>query len=197
MAYPVGFSVTRSTARPSKSRFGAGIWIALVVVLWYFEFYDSVAGALTGAFLLVAFVAAGLIRQKGGEKYLAEAQEGPIKWLGQAMALLSVTPFKSDGVLKVRTSGAPTATSALLRIFLVFPHAIALSLLGICFVFIQTIASIATLISGSYPEWAEKFARGYLRWTVRVLVYMASLVEEYPPFSFDTGDEAALPEAPA
>jgi succinate dehydrogenase/fumarate reductase cytochrome b subunit len=165
--------------------------------LWYFEVYNSVSGVLTGALLVLPILSAGLIRQKGGEKYLAEAQQGPIKWLGHAMVLLSGLPFASNGVLKVQTSGAPTAGSALRRIILVFPHAIVLGLLVIFFVFIQTIASIATLISGSYPEWAAKFARGFLRWTARVLVYMASLVEEYPPFSFDTRDEAALPEAPA
>ena len=197
MAYPVSFSVTRPTARPSKFRLAAGLWIALMVSLWYCEQYDSVAGVLTGAFFVVAIVAAGLIRQKGGEKYQAEAHQGPIKWLGQAMVLLNVLPFASNGVLEVRTSGTPTAGSALLRIILVFPHAIVLGLLGICIVFIQTIASIATLISGSYPEWAAKFARGYLRWTARVLAYMASLVEEYPPFSFDADEQAALPEAPA
>ena len=196
MAYPVEFNVTRSTGSPNKFRLAAGLWNALVVVLWYFAFYDSVAGVLTGAFFVVAIVAAGLIRQKGGEKYQAEAHQGPIKWLGQAMVLLNVLPFASNGVLEVRTSGTPTAGSALLRIILVFPHAIVLGLLGICIVFIQTIASIATLISGSYPEWAAKFARGYLRWTARVLVYMASLVEEYPPFSFDADEQAALPEAP-
>ena len=197
MAYPVEFNVTRSTASPNKFRLATGLWIALVVVLWYFEFYELVGGALIGAFLALPILAAGLIRQKGGEKYQAEAHQGPIKWIGQAMVLLNVLPFASNGVLEVRTSGTPTAGSALLRIILVFPHAIVLGLLGIYIVFIQTIASIATLISGSYPEWAAKFARGYLRWTARVLVYMASLVEEYPPFSFDTGDEAARPEAPA
>ena len=196
MAYLVSFSVTRPTARPSKFRLAAGLWIALMVSLWYFEQYDSVAGVLTGAFFVVAIVAAVLIRQKGAEQYLAEAEQGPIKWLGHAMDLLSGLSFANNRVLKVRTSGAPTVGSALLRVILVFPHAIVLGLLGIFFVFIQTIASIATLISGTYPEWAAKFVRGHLRWTARVLAYMASLVEEYPPFSFDTRDEAALPEAP-
>ncbi len=179
--------------------------IALVVVLWYFEQYDSVGGALTGAFILVAMVAAGLIRQKGGEQYLAEAEQGPITWLRHVMAFLSCWSFASDKFpappevvgLKVQPSGTPTVRSALLRIILIVPHAIVLGLLGIIFAICWIVAAIAILISGSYPEFVAKFIRGYLRWTARVLVYMASLVEEYPPFSFDTGDEAVLPEAPA
>jgi hypothetical protein len=40
------------------------------------------------------------------------------------------------------------------------------------------------------------FQRGVLRWQARLVAYHASLVEEYPPFSFETGDgHGATPAA--
>ena len=206
MAYPVSFSVRR----PEKFRKSqAVLWIGWVVVVWYFNYYGLFGGFAVWFFAMLAsspmLLAATLIKQKGAERYLAEAEQGPIIWLRHVMGFFSFMSFASDKFpapqdavdLTVRPSGTPTYRSACLRGIQVIPHAVVLVLLGIIFLICQAFAAIAILVSGTYPEWAAKFIRGYLRWTARVLVYMASLVDEYPPFSFDTGDEAALPEAPA
>jgi hypothetical protein len=60
------------------------------------------------------------------------------------------------------------------------------------------IAAISILLNGTYPDWGLGFIRGYLRWNARLLAYMASLVDEYPPFSFENGGAVApTPPAPA
>lgn len=95
--------------------------------------------------------------------------------------------------LNVTPAGSPTVGNALVRIILAIPHAIVLGLVGIVFFFVWLIAAVSILLNGTYPEWASDFIRGYLRWNARLLAYMASLVDEYPPFSFGNGDAGAPP----
>jgi hypothetical protein len=94
----------------------------------------------------------------------------------------------------VTPTGSPSVGNALLRIILAIPHAIVLGLVGIVFFFVWLIAAVSILLNGTYPAWASDFIRGYLRWNARLLAYMASLVDEYPPFSFE-GDAPAAPAA--
>jgi hypothetical protein len=84
-----------------------------------------------------------------------------------------------------------------LRIIFVIPHAIVLGLLGIVAAILIVVAGIMILINESYPEGIYSFLRGYMRWYVRVLAYMGSLVDEYPPFALDTGSEMAELPPPA
>jgi hypothetical protein len=101
--------------------------------------------------------------------------------------------------LEVRTTGQPTVGQALLRILLGIPHVIVLAIVGIAFFFVWLIAAVSILLNGVNPEWAESFIRGYLRWVARLLAYLASLVDEYPPFSFSNGEApvaAPPPEVP-
>ena len=49
------------------------------------------------------------------------------------------------------------------------------------------------LFGAAMPAWILAYQRGMLRWEARLAAYHACLVEEYPPFSFDTG--AATPPA--
>jgi hypothetical protein len=148
-----------------------------------------------------------MISQKGAERYLAEAQDGPVKWLRFLMMFYSYMALATDKLatqdpqqivqLEVRPSGSPTVGNALLRIILAIPHAIILAFVGIAFAIVWLISAISILASGSYPDWASSFIRGYLRWNARLLAYMASLVDEYPPFSFSDGETtAAQPSAP-
>ncbi len=193
MAYPVTFDV-QPPAQFDKAQVALRILILLVLqaisnfILW-------------GAYLVVPVLAALLVSQKGSEKYLAEAQEGPVKWLRYLMMFYSYLALATDRLstekpedsvqLNVRPTGSPTVGQALLRIILAIPHAIVLAILGIVLFFVWIIAAGSILVNGTAPGWAEGFIRGYLRWNARVLAYMASLVDEYPPFSFENGGEAA------
>jgi hypothetical protein len=69
-------------------------------------------------------------------------------------------------------------------------------LLGIVGAILGIIAVIMILVQESYPEGIFNFLRGCMRWEARLLVYLAGLVQEYPPFAFDTGPEPDTPALP-
>lgn len=152
-----------------------------------------------GMYLIIPIVAAVMIAQQGAEKYLAEAERGPTKWLRYLIMFYSYMTLATDKLqthgpeevvtFNVQPNGSPSVGQALLRIILGIPHAIVLGFIGIAVFVIWVICAISILASGSYPAWAADFIRGYLRWNARLLAYMASLVDEYPPFSFDSGVE--------
>jgi len=189
MAYPATFDVQRPTEFDK-----AHVVLRIVLIIVVSVFLESVLGAL---YLLVPVLAAIMISQKGAEKYLSDAQDGPTKWLRYLMGFFSYVALATDKLplekpeevieFDVQTTGTPTVGSALLRIILAIPHAIVLAILGIVFVIVWVIAAISILLNESYPEWAFSFIRGYLRWTARLYAYLASLVDEYPPFSFENG----------
>ena len=196
MAYPATFDV------PPPGQFDkAQVVLRIVIVVVIGWLANWVVGA---AYWVLPVLAAVMISQKGADRYLADAEKGPVRWLRYLMGFFSYISLASDKLpfddpdsvnLHVRTTGSPTVGSALLRIIMGIPHAIVLGLLGIVFVVVWIIAAISILINGIYPQWAFEFIRGYLRWNARVLAYMASLVDEYPPFSFEDGG-ASAPAAP-
>ncbi len=201
MAYPATFNVT-SPEEFDKAQ--VALRVVIVLVLSFLQIGNIIFG---GAYLILPVLAAVLIAQKGAAQYLADAEEGPTKWLRYLMGFFSYMALATDKLptsdpeavvdLQVQPTGVPSIGSSLLRIILAIPHAIVLALLGIIFAICWIVAAIAILINGTYPEWAANFIRGYLRWTARLMVYMASLVDEYPPFSFEADEQTALPEAPS
>ena len=203
MAYPVTFDV-----QPPKEFDKAQVALR-VVVIFVVAFFQIGSILFGGAYLIFPVLAAVMISQKGAQKYLEDAQTGPVNWLRYLMMFYSYMALATDKLstqdpeqvvtFEVRPTGSPTVGDALLRIILAIPHAIVLGFIGIAFFVVWIIAAISILTSNSYPDWAHGFMRGYLRWTARVLAYMASLVDEYPPFSFANGEAAATvpPAQPA
>lgn len=197
MAYPATFDVPAPT-QFDKAQVGLRI-LLFIVAAWLLN------GVIGAAYWLLPVIAAILIAQKGAERYLAEAESGPTMWLRYIIGTYAYLALATDKLpfenpneavaFTVRTTGTPTVGSALLRIILGIPHALVLGIIGIAFFFVWIFAAISILINGTYPQWAADFIRGYLRWNARVLAYMASLVDEYPPFSF-SDDGPAIPAAP-
>ena len=195
-AYPVTFDV----ARPEKfERPQVFLRILVAVIL-------SILGGAIGwifglVYLVLPAVAAILVSQKGGEKYLAE--DGPrvtgwLRWIVSFYAYLGIltdrfpTERPEEIVrFEVQTGGTPTVGSALLRLIYSIPSAIVLSILSIVSAVIWLIAAVMVLIQEKYPEGLYDFQRGILRWEARLLGYHASLVEQYPPFALDTEPEPA------
>jgi hypothetical protein len=156
-------------------------------------------------YLGVPVLAAVLISQKGPERYLAESNDNITKWLGLIIGFYAYMSLLTDrlpagdpptqGVrFEVRPAGSPSAGNALLRLVLAIPSAIVLALLWLVGALLIVIAAISILANESYPSAIYDFLLGLNRWEARLLVYLASLVEEYPPFSLDT---QALGEAAA
>ena len=195
-AYLVRFNVTR----PEKfDRTQVALRIVVILAL-------SLLGGIIGwslglVYLALPVLAAVLISQKGGARYL-EDRGGPamtlLQWYLALYTYLSMLadkiPSEPEEIIsfEVRTQGTPSVGSALLRLIFSIPSAIVLALLGIIAMFIWIVAVVSVLINESYSEGLYNLQLGIMRWHARLLGYHASLVDQYPPFALDTGPEATL-----
>jgi uncharacterized protein DUF4389 len=82
---------------------------------------------------------------------------------------------------------APTPGSAMLRLITGIPSALVLGLLGMIGAFVWLWAALTILINERVGHVAFEYLEGVQRWAMRLLAYQASLVDEYPPYSFDDG----------
>ncbi|TMB98902.1 MAG: DUF4389 domain-containing protein [Chloroflexi bacterium] len=197
--YPVTFNVTR----PEKFERPQVVLRVLVIVV-----LSMLAGAIGWVFglvyLAVPVIAAILISQRGGDRYIAEQAPRVTNWLRWYLAIYSYVSILTDRfttedpasviTFDIRPGGSPTVGSALLRLIYSIPSALAVALLGIIGAIIWIIAVISILINENYSQGLYDFQLGIMRWHARLLGYHASLVERYPPFALDTGTEAG-PEA--
>ena len=68
-------------------------------------------------------------------------------------------------------------------LYVVLPHALALFFVSIAVMFAAFIGWWAILFTGQLPEGIHKFITGFLRWNMRVGIYMQNMTDDYPPFS--------------
>ncbi len=173
-----------------------------VLILVVLSIVGSVGGLLFGlVYLGLPVLTAIFVSQKGSEKFLEEDGPRMSGWLRWLIAVYSYLGFLTDRFpvekpeeivhFEVQTDGNPTVGSALLRLIYSIPSAFVLALLGIVSAVIWLIAAVMVLIQESYPEGLYSFQCGIIRWEARLLGYHASLVDQYPPFSLDTGAELA------
>jgi hypothetical protein len=153
-------------------------------------------------FVSLPVIAAAVISSRGVDGYLT--QTGPRLWTGLSW-LLAFTAYMlliTDRIsfddqrarIDLHTTGRPTVGSALVRLITSIPSAFVLGLIGCVSCLLWLVALVTILFSARVPASIVEFQTGYLRWQARLLAYHASLVEEYPPFSF--GDRASnLPTA--
>ena len=191
MAYPATFDVE------TPDEFDKAQLVLRVLIVIVLSVLQIGSIVFSAAYLLLPVMAAVLVSQKGAEQYLAESETGVTKWLRYLLGFYSYMALATDKLptespervvkLQVQPNGEPTVGSALTRIVLATPHAFVLGLLSFVFAIVWIIAAVSIVISGSYPQWAASFIKGYLRWIARLMAYMASLVDEYPPFSFQNG----------
>ena len=165
-----------------------------VVIIWL----AALIGIPFGWILYLGFpvLAAVLISQKDGNRYLAEDSPRVTRWLGWVMAVSAYIGLLTDKLpasgeatvhFQIETSGTPSPGSALLRILKAIPSALVLALLMFVSAIVWVIAAVWILIGETYPESLYGFQRGVVRWLARLLAYLASLVDYYPPFSLETG----------
>ncbi len=200
MGYPVTFDASRPE---THDRVQIVIRILVLILL-------SILGGAIGwvwglLYLAIPVLAALLISQKGARTYLDEAGGNMALWLRYVVAfdaylLLLTDKLPTDDVktiirLDFAPDGEPTAGGVLVRIITAIPHGIVLAILGVVSAVLWVIAAVMVLVQERYPEGIWSFQRGYLRWTARVLGYLAGLAQAYPPFAFDTGPEPAAPPA--
>lgn len=190
MTGPVTFDLDRPE-KMSRAHVFLRILI-LVLVSWI----AGSGGGLGLVYIGIPVVAAILIAQKSGERYVTEDGERVTGWLAFTVGLLAYVAFLTDELpgadrhpvrFEIVRSGSPSIGSALLRIVTAIPSALVLALIGIASSFVGLFAAISILLTESYPERLWDFQRGVVRWEARLLGYLASLVDAYPPFAFETG----------
>ncbi|HEX2685560.1 MAG TPA: DUF4389 domain-containing protein [Kofleriaceae bacterium] len=192
------------TSPPRFDRAQLALRIVLAIVLaWLGITAGWLVGVLYGVLPLFAAIAISSI---GRDRYLQEA--GPrmwrvLAWLLQlsSFMILLVDRFPAGGEhpvrIEIRCTGNPTVGSALARLVTSIPSGFVLCVLGFVSSVLWLIAALLVLIGGTVSPSILGFQRGVLRWAARLVAYHASLVEEYPPFSFDTGDGQGTPLAAA
>ncbi len=166
------------------------------VIIWL----AALVGIPLGWILYLGFpvLAAVLISQKDGQRYLQEDRErmtGVLRWIVAALAYMWILTDRLPGSdeqpvrFELEPSGNPTVGSALVRILTAIPSAFVLALLTFVSAIVWIIAAIWVLIAETYPEALYGFQRSIVRWTARLLAYLGSLVDPYPPFTLDTRAE--------
>ena len=101
---------------------------------------------------------------------------------------IGVSGTHPDVTLEIPYPETVSRGKTLLRAFfgifyVLMPHAFCLSFYGIWVMIQQMIAWWVVLFTGSYPESMFRSIEGYMRWSLRVSLYMAHMTDEYPRFS--------------
>ena len=194
--YPVVLDVERP---PAFQRAHVFLRVALLVVIGW------IGHPLGLLWLGLPVVAAVLVSQKGGQRYLDESGPTVSRVLGWILAVVAYLALLTDRLpdrsekpirFHVERSGSPTVGSALLRILYAIPSLIVLALLTFAGAIVWLIAVVLVLVDERYPGSMWRFLLGLVRWEAWVLAYLASLVDHYPPFSLNTEPtSAAAPSA--
>ena len=154
-------------------------------------------------YLALPAIAAVIISSRGAGGFHSQPSADIVKLLRWVLSfyaylLLLTDRFPQWSVptslvrFEVTWSGTPTVASALMRLFSTLPYAIVLFVLGCAASVVWGVSVALVLVAGHVPHVFHDFLRGVMRWQARLFAYHASLVDEYPPWSFDTG---ALPDS--
>jgi hypothetical protein len=189
MTYPVQIEAT-SPLRFDRVQLALRLVIAIAI-----GWVGISAGWLGCAlFLALPVIAAVVISSRGAQAYLDDT--GPkvwrvVSWLlaFSAYMLLLTDRFPAGeptGVqIQIRPEGQPTTGSALVRLITSLPSGVVLALLGFVSSVLFVVGAVMILVDQQVPAWILGFQRGVLRWQARLAAFHASLVNEYPPFSFE------------
>ena len=187
MSNPVTVDVERP---PVFQRAHVFLRVALLIVVGW------IGHPLGLAWFGLPVIAAILVSQKGGGRYVAEDGATVTRILNWILDLVAYLALLTDTLpgqgehpvrLEVERGGSPTVGSALLRIVYAIPSVIVLSILTFVGGIVWVIAAVLVLVGESYPEGLWRFLLGLVRWEAALLVYLASLVDRYPPFTLETG----------
>lgn len=63
------------------------------------------------------------------------------------------------------------------------PHFVALLVLTVGLLAVTVVGWLALVVTGRYPQPLHRYATGVIRWQFRVLGYVQSLTDQFPPFS--------------
>jgi hypothetical protein len=157
-------------------------------------------GITTGWVVALLFIALPLIAaisvSLGTERFrdaTGPAVARVLDWLLQfsAFLLLLTDRFPSLIAPSMRVdlpiTARPTPGTALLRLVTSLPSGVVLMVLWFVSGVLWVVSAITVLVARMVPEQILAYQRGVLRWQARLAAYHASLVDDYPPFTLDTG----------
>jgi hypothetical protein len=90
--------------------------------------------------------------------------------------------------LDIPSPGRQRRLTVLLRLLLLIPQYIVLTVLGITAFVVAVIGWFAALVLGRLPEWAATFLSDYVGYTTRVTASESLVVDRYPPFALSAPD---------
>lgn len=144
---------------------------------------------------LPVYAASRLAYRDDARSYLDE--DGPrvvtaLHWFAALCAwagLISETlpgrqPDEAVDLRVENTAQHPTSPSAILRVLVGLPSALLLMLLYSIGALVWLWAALSILVTERVGQGSFDYLVGLQRWTVRLLAYQASLIDDYPPFSF-------------
>lgn len=149
---------------------------------------------VTGFVALPVFAAARLSSRDPSHPYVVD--DGPrviavLRWFAAISAWAGLiaehVPSRSPAEtvrVEVETTAHPTPGSALRRLLSGLPSAFVLVFLCWIGMFVWLWAALSILFTERIGPGAFDYLVGLQRWSIRLLAYQASLVDEYPPFSF-------------
>jgi hypothetical protein len=160
------------------------------------------------AYLALPVFAASRLSARGDPEAYVE-RDGPrvtsvLRWFAAVCAWAGLIaehlPGRSPAetvMLEVHGSARPTPGSAMWRVITGIPSAFVLGFLCFIGIFVWLWAALSILFVQRVGSGAFHYLVGLQRWSLRLLAYQASLVDEYPPFSFADGAAPLLPTARA
>jgi hypothetical protein len=173
----------------------------------------GVLGLSFGAVFLFAylalpvFAASRLAAGRGPATYVAEDGRrvlAALRWFAAVSAWAGLIAEHLPGrapdevvSLSVEGQAHPTPSSAMWRVLTGVPSALVLFVLGWIGSFVWLWAALSILFTQRVGPHAFHYLEGLQRWSVRLLVYQASLVDDYPPFTFADSPPSTLPFAQA
>lgn len=196
---PVHFQVEHTMQR---RRIHVAIRLVLLLALGAVG-YSSIYWLL---YLCLPAVAALLIAQKGGARYLAEDAPALVKvlrWITAAYAYLwlltddfeLLEPSPKVGLELSAGPPPPSASSAMLRLLYSLPAVLLVIVLSFVAGVMWVIGAVAILINERLPLAVADVIALTLRYQVRLVAYHLSLVEAYP--SLETEQVPHTPQGPA
>lgn len=156
-------------------------------------FATGVLGAVAAACALICWFAILFANQH--PQGLKDLIMFYLRWRTRAIAYMALfrdeyPPFGDEAypasISVDMAEGERDKTSIALRLIYAIPHILILWALGVAWFITTVIAWFAILFTGTYPEGLYNFGVGVFRWSLRVEAYLLLLVDEYPPFSFES-----------
>lgn len=170
--------------------------LRIPVMILLSALHQPFGGTSSALYFILPVVASVLISQRGKDEFLGSDSKWMRSALEWVMGLFAYLMLVTDRVplgpnqrqvhLDVRPGGTPSVPTALIRFLTTLPHLLVLAVLCMLSVLIWFYAAFSVLLTENYPSSLQRFQQGVLSWMARVFVYHCSLVEEYPPFEFDS-----------